>query len=115
MRRATVVLVALAVLSSGCTTVAKEVYYTARGAEGKCLEVEKVGSLAQYDSFTVERFGNELGGNVPLAVPRLLPEKIAEQILKETTLMATGERPLTISGTIVYVDMQGVGSGAISV
>ena len=115
VRRAMVVLVlALAVLASGCMTVAKEVYHTARGAEGKCIEVEEVGSLARYDSFKVERFSNELGTNVLPAILRLLPEKIAEQILKETTLMTTGEKPLTISGTIVYVDMQGVGSGAIS-
>ena len=115
MRGGMVVLVlALAVLASGCMTVAKEVYYTARGAEGKCIEVEEVGSLARYDSFEVEPFSNELGRNVPAAILRLLPEKIAEQILNDTTLKTAGGETLTIRGTIVYVDMQGVGSGAIS-
>jgi hypothetical protein len=109
-----VLVLVLAVAASGCTTVAKEVYYTARGAQGKCLEVEEVGSLARYDSFKVERFSNELGANVPPAIGRLLPEKISEQILQETTLRASGEETLTIRGSIVYVDLQGVGSGAIS-
>ena len=115
MRGGMVVLaVVLAVAACGCTTVAKEVYYTARGAQGKCLEVEEVGSLARYDSFKVERFSNELGANVLPAILRLLPEKITEQILEETTLKTSGEETLTVRGTIVYIDMQGVGSGAIS-
>ena len=115
MRRAMAVLVlALAVTTSGCMTVAKEVYHTARGAEGKYLEVKEVGSLARYDSFEVEPFSNELGSFVPVGIRRLIPEKIAEQILKDTLLKTTGGETLTIRGTIVYVDMQGVGSGAIS-
>jgi len=115
VRRAMAVLVlALAVLASGCMTVAKEVYHTARGAEGKYLEVEKVGSLARYDSFKLEPFSNELGSFVRAEIRRLIPEKIAEQILKDTTLKTTGEETLTIRGNIVYIDMQGVGSGAIS-
>ena len=41
-------------------------------------------------------------------------EKITEQLLKETVLTTSGDATLTIRGRIVYIDMQGVGSGAIS-
>ena len=98
----------------GCVAAAKEAYYTTVGAEGKLFEVENVGSLADYDSFAIEPFSSDVGSFLSPKLAAAVRPKIAEQLLKQTVLNTTGRKTLTIRGKVVYVDMQGLGSGAIS-
>lgn len=62
MRRA--LCLGLVVLCVGCTTAAKQAYYTATGPQGGCLVVSSEGGapLAAYNSIEVARFGNDLPG-----------------------------------------------------
>ena len=63
-------LAAVTLGSTGCTTVLKQTYYTARGAQGKFYELKVVDPnvLASYRSVRVEPFTNVLGERVPTGV-----------------------------------------------
>jgi len=102
------------VMLGGCMTAAKEALHTVRGGQGKVLEIKSAGSLAAYDSFTVEPVRNELGGIVPADLLSLIPERIAERVGAETRLNSAGEKTLTIRSTLVYCDLKGLGSGMVS-
>ena len=112
MRNAIALLIVTALLN-GCVTAAKEVFYTARGAEGKYTEVQPVGSLAAYDAFVVESFSNELAGVASSKLVGMIRDKTASRLAAETVLTPSGAKTLTIRGKVVYLDRQGMGSAML--
>ncbi|MHC4067451.1 MAG: hypothetical protein ACYSUI_23515, partial [Planctomycetota bacterium] len=84
---ALMVLIAAAVALSGCTTLLKQSYYTAVGAQGEFYEVQQVDPqvMQTYRAIEFEPFTNDLGGHVPQEVVREInantPKAIAEEYL----------------------------------
>jgi len=108
------VLLACSAGLGGCMTAAKETFYAVRGAQGKVIEVDPVGSLGKYDGFRVEAFQNGIGSVLPAEMPALIQNKIRQRLVEETFLTDGGKRALTLRGKIVFIDVKGLGSGMIS-
>ena len=96
-------LVAMILGSTGCTTVLKQTYYTARGAQGKFYEVQVVAPsvLANYQSVHVEPFTNELGERIPPAVIAEVNEQTPKAVAESGLFYPEGT-PLRITGTIIH-------------
>lgn len=108
--RLLLVLIAMPVVLSGCSTAAKEAYYTVRGPQANVLVIRPVAdTLAEYDSFTVEPIVSELEGVLPAGTPQLVQDRIAVRLQRKTRLENTGSRPIVIKGQIVYAEIKGIG------
>jgi hypothetical protein len=115
MRRTALLLtLAMAPVMGGCMTVAKEAFYTATGAGGRLTEIQTVGSLADYDSFKIEPFTTKLGKAAPASLRGKIVPGVSKRLVESTVLATSGKKTLTIRGEIVYVDQQGLASGALS-
>ena len=79
MRRGLAAIIALAVCV-GCTTVAKQAYYTAKGPQGSYLIVAvKPGAVERYRALEIARFGNEL----PAVVGQFLVDSVQENAARQ--------------------------------
>lgn len=88
---------------TGCTTLLKQGYYTARGAEGRFYELEVLdpGRLVTFRSATVEPFANELGNRVPADVIREVNENTPRTVAASHLFYPDGKR-LRIRGRIIH-------------
>jgi len=98
----------------GCSMAVKEAVHTVRGSQAKVIELKRPPILAQYDSIKVLNFTNDMGRVVPQNTANLIAGKINERVFQETLLNVAGQRTLLISGKIVYLEMQNMGSGMLS-
>lgn len=81
MRKILAVAVVALAVCLGCTTVAKQAYYTATGPQGSYLLIQSpdFGALERYRVLEVASFENA----VPTAVGRLLADAVQTEIVKE--------------------------------
>jgi len=102
---------------SGCTTAAKQAFYTAVGAQGKFYELKAVDPnlLASYRSIRVDPFTNELGQRVPRAVVTEVNDQTPKAIADSALFYPEG-KPLRVRGTIIhYTGRSGLKGSAMSV
>ncbi|MHC4610751.1 MAG: hypothetical protein ACYS7M_10445, partial [Planctomycetota bacterium] len=111
---ALVVLIAAAVALPGCTTLLKQSYYTAVGAQGKFYEVEPVDPqvMQTYRAIELEPFTNDLGGRVPQEVVREINANTPKAIVEEYLFYPDG-KALRVTGTIIHYTGKSGMSGAI--
>lgn len=102
-------------LSTGCTTLLKQGYYTATGAKGSFYEVQVVDPavLTTYRAVRFVPFTNELGAVVPdevfEAVNRDVPQAVEEDLL----FYPTG-KTLRVEGRLIHYSGQSGLIGAAS-
>lgn len=96
-------LMALALPATGCSTVAKQAYYGARGAQGKYYELKGIdsGVLASYRSVRVAPFTTDLGDYLPVDVLTAMAEQVPLAIDSAHVFYPDGKR-LTIEGTVIH-------------
>jgi len=82
-----VLLAGVVALCVGCTTAAKQAYYTAKGPQGNCLLVRSDGMdpLRKYNSMEVVRFQNDLPGIIENSLVSTVQSDIVRE-LKEKGL-----------------------------
>ena len=97
------ILVLLVLSSIGCSTIAKQSYYAATGAEGTFYELDPVdpAELATYRSVEIERFTNSLGDHVPEAVMYEVNEKTPAQVAESFLFYPDGKQ-LRIKGEVIH-------------
>lgn len=92
-----------AMFCCGCTTLVKQTYYTATGAEGKFYELKAVSpsALAEYRAIRMEPFTSSLGDHVPREVIEEINYRTPRTI-REEALFNTEGKTLLIRGTIIH-------------
>ena len=96
-------LMALALPTAGCSTVAKQAYYGVRGAQGEYYELKGIesGALAGYQSVRVAPFKTDLGDYLPVDVITAMAEEVPRAIESAHLFFPDGKR-LTIEGTVIH-------------
>lgn len=115
LRNAAIVgLIVASVLLSGCTTLLKQGYYAAVGAQGKFYELQIVDPqvLQDYRAIKVEPFTNDLGTHVPQAVIREVNQNTPAAIQDEHLFYPEG-KTLRVTGTIIHYTGKSGMTGAI--
>lgn len=106
-----------ALVSTGCTTAAKQAYYGVTGASGEFYELAVVDSdaLATYERVRVEPFTNALGPHTPESVIAEVNRNLP-RYLKEEGLFGPEGRELVITGEIKhYTGQSGLGGSVASI
>jgi hypothetical protein len=95
--------VATALGSTGCSTLFKQGYYTAVGAQGKFYELKVVDPkvLDAYRSIRVEPFTNDLGARVPADVIAEV-NRNTPRTLAESALFYPDGKQLVVEGQIIH-------------
>jgi hypothetical protein len=99
---------------AGCSTVAKQAYYTAAGASGKFYEIHVVDPsiLGSRKSLRVGDFKNDLGEIPPSAIFNSIASH-TRRLLGESALFSGSGDPLEIQGLMIHYTGPSSAKGAV--
>ena len=105
----------LMLATTGCSTVIKQAYYGAKGAQGKFYELKVVDPdvLTTYKSIRFEPFTNELSKHVPGEVVTGINE-LAPKTVAEANIFYPKGKTLVVNGKIIHFTGKSGAKGSVS-